>query len=104
MAVDPNTGQTVLNIPGFDQKYAAFLDPNAIAQNAAQQNQLGMQSQLAQSLMSRGYIPNSGFGGALAQMAQAMIGMKMLQGSKDQMSDLYAKQLQAAQQAAQAPG
>ena len=39
MAVDPNTGQTVINQPGFDMRYAGFLDPNAVGNLQAGQNQ-----------------------------------------------------------------
>lgn len=100
MAVDPNTGQTILNLPGFDQKYAAFIDPSQIGELSAQQGQNGQMGALGRSLLQAGYIPNSGFAGALAQMAQALIGSKMLKNSQDQMGDINTRLAQAAQDAA----
>jgi hypothetical protein len=93
--IDPNTGQTV-----FDQRYAAFLDPAQMAQVQAQQGQAGQLGQLGQEMMNKGYIPNSGFGGALAQMLQAFTGMKMLNKSKEEMQQASQAQLEAAKQAA----
>jgi hypothetical protein len=101
MAVDPNTGQSVINIPGFDQRYAQFVDPSQMGPLAAQQAQFGQQGQLGAALMQRGYIPNSGFGGAITQAVQAMMGMKMLKDSREQMAGLNQKMLESAQAAAQ---
>jgi hypothetical protein len=102
MAVDPNTGQTVLNIPGFDQRYAGFLDPTAVSQFATGQNQANTMGSLGRSLMQSGYIPNSGFAGALAQMVQAALGAHMLNKSQEQMGSLYQQQIEAANKAEQA--
>jgi hypothetical protein len=101
MAVDPNTGQSVINIPGFDQRNAQFIDPSAIGSLVSQQQQLGQQSQLAQAMMQRGYIPNSGFGGALSQMVNAFMGMKMLKDQQGRMAGINQKILEATQTAAQ---
>lgn len=100
MAVDPNTGQSVVNIPGFDQRYAGFVDPAAMGGLAAQQGQLGTQGQLAHAMLSQGYIPNSGFAGALTQGLQSMMGMIMLKKSQAQQAQLYQQQIQAMNDAA----
>ena len=100
MAIDPNTGQTVINQPGFDMKYAGYLDPETLAQLQAQQGQAGLQSQLGQELMSRGYVPNSGKMGAFSQGLQNVIGALMQQNSISQMKDVYKGQLNAANAAA----
>lgn len=102
MAVDPSTGQSVVNAPRFDQQYAGFLDPTSFGQISSEQNQLGTQSALAQQMMQAGYIPRSGFGGALAQMVQAAIGAHMLKSAQEQQAQLYQQQIQAMNQAAQA--
>lgn len=96
MAVDPLTGQTSLN------SFAGFMDPDQMGQILAGQAQAGTQGQLAQALMGRGYIPNSGFGGALAQMVQAAIGMKMLQNSQSSLADLSSQKIAAENKAEQA--
>lgn len=92
MAVDPNTGQTVLP---FSQGLAGFLDPQAYGAASAGQANAHMLGGLGQAMMSQGYIPNSGFGGAIAQMVQALVGSQML---KRAQSD-YASQQQAMIQA-----
>jgi hypothetical protein len=102
MATDPNTGQSIVNAPRFDQQFAGFLDPSAFGGLEAQQGQLGQQSALAQQMMQAGYIPRSGFGGALAQMVQAAIGAHMLKQSQSQQASLYQQQIDAMNKAAQA--
>lgn len=102
MAVDPNTGQTVINIPGFDQKYAGFIDPTQFGQLAAQQGQMGQQNQLAQAMMQAGYTPNSGRMGVFTQALQALVGARMMAGNQDKQAALYQQQLEAVNKAAQA--
>jgi len=101
MAVDPVTGQTVIP-QGFEQRYAGFFDPAAVGQLQSDQSHNQMLGQLGQSLMQSGYVPNSGFGGALAQMTQAMIGAYMTKHAQDQMADIYSRRAQAESQAARA--
>jgi hypothetical protein len=102
MAIDPSTGQSVVSAPSFDQRFAGFLDPSTMGGLMADQGQLGMQSQLAQSMMNAGYIPRTGFGGALAQMIQAAMGAHMLKNAQAQQAQLYQQQLDAINKAAQA--
>lgn len=102
MAIDPSTGQSVVSAPSFDQRFAGFLDPSTMGGLMADQGQLGMQSQLAQSMMNAGYIPRTGFGGALAQMVQAAVGAHMLKNAQAQQAQLYQQQLDAINKAAQA--
>lgn len=102
MAIDPSTGQSVVSAPSFDQRFAGFLDPSTMGGLMADQGQLGMQSQLAQSMMNAGYIPRTGFGGALTQMIQAAMGAHMLKNAQAQQAQLYQQQLDSINKAAQA--
>ena len=91
MAVDPNTGQTV-----FDPRnLAAFMDPSAMAGIQSGLAQGDQQSQLAQAMLSRGYTPNSGGFGAIAQVLQSLAGMQMLKKSQENMQQVYQQQAQA---------
>lgn len=94
MAVDPNTGQTIIPIQG-GANLAGYMDPTAFANVQAGQGQMDQQSALARAMLQQGYIPNSGFGGALAQMVSAMMGMKMLSDSREQAKSLYQQYAQA---------
>jgi soluble cytochrome b562 len=101
MAVDPNTGQTVIAQPGFDMKYAGYLDPATIAALQGQQSQAGIQGQLAQSLMQAGYVPNSGKMGGFAQGLQTLIGAMMQKDALSKMQTANEGQLKAANAAAE---
>ncbi len=95
MATDPTTGQTILT-PRFDQQYAGFLDPTQFGQIAAGQSQAGLLGQLGQQMLQAGYVPNSGRGGAIAQMIQALAGGMMLKKAQDQIAGLSSQQAEAA--------
>ena len=101
MAVDPRTGQTVISQPGFDMKYAGYLDPETIAALQAQQGNADVQSQFADSLMQAGYVPSSGKMGAFAQGLQKVVGALMQKNAISQMQEVSAGQLKAANAAAQ---
>jgi hypothetical protein len=88
MAVDPNTGQTIIPING-GANLAGFMDPSMFGQIQSGQGQADQQSQLAQAMLQRGYTPNSGGFGAIAQMLQSAMGMKMLQDSQQKSQGLY---------------
>lgn len=100
MATDPNTGQSIINLPGFDQRYAAFIDPSQVGALASQNSQLGLQGAIAQNMMGHQYIPNSGFGGALAQIANSLVGMKMLRDMQSKQAEINTQMAQAIQAAA----
>lgn len=79
-----------------------YSNPIDIGQIQADQSKAEMMGGLGQALMQRGYVQNSGFVGALAEMAQSMIGMKMLKDSQAKMADVYSRQAQAQSAAAKA--
>lgn len=101
MATDPNTGQSVIP-QTFEQKYAAFLDPQGLGQLQSDESRQGQMSQLGQAMMQQGYIPNSGFGGALNQIAHSLLGMYMVKQAQDQAGQLYSRRAELEAQAAQA--
>jgi len=79
-----------------------FMDPSAMAQLQTDQLDYQRRNQLAQQLMSTGYVPNSGKFGVLAGLA-SMLGGKLAQSQNDQkLSDIVKRQIEAEQQAATA--
>lgn len=77
-----------------------FLDPAAMAQLYAEQQRLQQRQQLAQSLMSTGYIPNSGNAGLLAGVASMLRGKFMQNEDEGKVSDLLRRQFEAQNKAA----
>jgi hypothetical protein len=85
MAVDPITGQSLL----------AYMDPTAFGQIQSDRSHADMLGSLGQQLLQSGYTPNSGWGGALAQIAQAIAGSAALNKSQEQIAGLGQRQVQA---------
>jgi hypothetical protein len=85
MAVDPVTGQSLL----------AYMDPTAFGQLQGDRSHADLLGQLGQQMLQSGYTPNSGWGGALAQIAQAIAGSAALNKSQEQIAGLGQRQVQA---------
>lgn len=81
---------------------APFMDPQAMGQLAADTADYQRRNQIANALMSQGYVPNSGKFGAIAGIASMLGGALAQRGNSERLSDLVARQMQADSQAAAA--
>lgn len=98
-------GMQPIQQPGTAQQQgsmAPYMDPAAMAQLQTDTLDYQRKNQLANALMSQGYVPNSGKFGMLAGIA-SMLGGKLAQNSNDQkLSDIIQRQYQMDSQAAAA--